>query len=616
MRARAPAPLAERASLRGVKTIAIATSLLVTFSALADVKKSPSLPSGYWPAAKSAPILAKTATVRLAPDLSALSEAEKTAVQELLAAGEVMQELYELSRHAQAPEAEAKLLALHEQLGRPEATSNLLELYRLNQGPIASTLENDRLPFLPVDPQPPGKNVYPWGVTKGEIDAFVAANPASRAEILGERTVVRRATKESIAADLATLDRYPALSLLHPKQKPQLLALAAAPSASGFYAVPYSIAYAGQMTKAYRHLNVAADAIESEDAQFARYLRNRGRDLLSNDYESGDASWVTGKFGKLNAQIGAYETYDDALYGVKAFHSLSLLLNDEKETAELRRAIGGLQAIEDSLPYEPHKRVREEISVGIYDVIADFGQARGTNTATILPNDTLFTRRYGRTILLRRNIMKNPDIFANAKAGWDAVVAGPFEADLEPEGDFFRTLWHEIGHYLGPDQARDGRDLGVALEEHNDALEEMKSDLVSLFAVPALEKSKYYDSGAVRAVYAAGIRRTLQNVRPRPDQPYQTMQLAQFNYFLGNGLLSWDAKKKKLSIDYSKYPEVVAALLREVMAIQQSGDKAAAGKFFEKHTTWTPELHDAVAAKLRDAQKARWRLVRYAALGE
>ena len=38
-----------------------------------------------------------------------------------------------------------------------------------------------------------------------------------------------------------------------------------------------------------------------------------------DDYESGDAAWVTGHFKNLNAQIGSYETYDDELYGVKTF---------------------------------------------------------------------------------------------------------------------------------------------------------------------------------------------------------------------------------------------------------------------------------------------------------
>ena len=96
----------------------------------------------------------------------------------------------------------------------------------------------------------------------------------------------------------------------------------------------------------------AADDVAPGDAEFAGYLRNRARDLLTNDYESGDASWVTGRFGRLNAQIGAYETYDDELFGVKAFFAVSVLLRDEAATAELRKALGGLQAIEDALPYD------------------------------------------------------------------------------------------------------------------------------------------------------------------------------------------------------------------------------------------------------------------------
>ena len=36
-----------------------------------------------------------------------------------------------------------------------------------------------------------------------------------------------------------------------------------------------------------------------DDEEFARYLRNRARDLLSDDYESGDAAWVTGHAGRV-----------------------------------------------------------------------------------------------------------------------------------------------------------------------------------------------------------------------------------------------------------------------------------------------------------------------------
>src|SRR5687767_15202304 len=175
--------------------------------------------------------------------------------------------------------------------------------------------------------------------------------------------------------------------------------------------------------KAYGLLNEAADAVHKDDEEFARFLRNRARDLLTNDYESGDASWVTGRFKNLNAQIGSYETYDDELFGVKTFFSFVLMQSRQEETAALRQAMKGLQALEDSLPYKEHKKVREDIPVGVYDVVADFGQSRGGNTATILPNESYLARRYGRTILLRANIMRDTSILEGTSMKFaDAVV--------------------------------------------------------------------------------------------------------------------------------------------------------------------------------------------------
>jgi hypothetical protein len=380
--------------------------------------------------------------------------------------------------------------------------------------------------------------------------------------------------------------------------------------------VPYAVAYADSMVNAHNLLREAADAVQAEDAEFAGYLRNRARDLLTNDYESGDASWVTGRFRHLNAQIGAYETYDDELYGVKTFYSLSLMATRRQESDELRKAMSGLQALEESLPYDRPKRVKEDISVGAYDVIADFGQSRGGNTATILPNDPLISRRYGRTILLRANIMRDREIFAGADRGWEAAVAPAHKDELTADANFYRTLWHEVGHYLGVDRTRDGRDLDAALQDTADLLEEMKADLVSLFVASALRRQNYYTDAQLRSVYASGINRVLQNNRPRRDQPYQTMQLMQWNYYLENGLLSFDRNTRRLAINYDKYHEVVSSLLREVLQIQSQGDKAAAERFVERYTKWDDALHGAIAANIRAEQRYRFRLFKYAALGE
>jgi hypothetical protein len=575
---------------------------------------SVSLPSGYWSLEKSQPILDKTQELRLSPDLSHLAEAERKAVAKLLEVGRLFQGLYEQQRNRNAISSHRALVQLDQRLGSPAATRNLLALYRLSQGPVATTLDNKREPFLPVDPTPPGGNMYPWGITSEEVETFLKANPDKRDVILHPRTVVRRAAAEDLRRDLGALERHPALVTLHPGLQRELRGLSAAPNAKTLYAVPYSVAYADELIRAHTLLNEAADLTEKTDEQFARYLRNRSRDLLTNDYESGDAAWITGRFKNLNAQIGSYETYDDALFGVKTFFALSLLATRQQETEELRKAMKGLQALEDSLPYRNHKKVREDIPVGVYDVIADFGQSRGGNTATILPNESYLARRYGRTILLRANIMRNAGIFESTGSAWQAAVADAHKNELTPDGNFYRTLWHEVGHYLGVDTTATGSDLDAALEGNANTLEEMKADLVSLFGAEALHKQGYYTAPQLRSVYASGINRVLQSNKPRRDQAYNTMQLMQWNFFLENGLLSFDRTSGRLQIDYSKYHDVVGRLLSRVLEVQYRGDKSAADKLIDQYATWDENLHGIVAKNIRDQQRYRFRIFRYSAL--
>lgn len=580
--------------------------ILVTSTAGAE------LPTGYWSIEKSQPILEKTLRLTLNPDLSQLTEAESQAVGELIAAGEIMHGLYEKQRHAQSHDAKQALVELHEQTGKTAATRNLLDLFRLFKGPIATTLENERLPFVPVSAEYPGKNMYPAGLQRDEIEAFLNAHPADADTILDIRTVVRRASAENIAADFSSLNNYPEIDALHAGLRVRLEKLA--DDADAFYAVPYALAYAGELRQVRRHLNAAADHIAAETPDFAAYLRNRGRDLLSGDYESGDAAWVTGDFGGLNLQIGSYETYDDSLLGVKAAYATSVLARDDEKSRLLTEALAGLQAIENSLPYEHAKTVSSRIPVGVYNVIADFGQSRGANTATILPNDADYARKYGRTILLRYNIMSNPAIFANRKKRFDAVVDPCCNDHLTSEGGFNRTLWHEVGHYLGVSKTADGQDLSEALADTADLMEEMKSDLVSLYAVPALRLSGFHDDAAVRAHYADGIRRTLQAVKPRATQPYQTMQLMQFNFYVEFGLLEPGAESGQLVINYDRYHEAVTELLRQVLQVQYSGDYEQAQEFVKRWGYWDEKLHGDIAERMNSAGGFRSTLVRYGVL--
>jgi len=581
--------------------------LLITACPLLQAADGPS--TGYWSLAQAREVLDKTRHVYIDPNLGGLTAGERAAVDKLIAAGQLLHEMYLDSLHPEALSADRVLSARGRGDPQMEALGQLFYLFR---GPIATTLDNRREPFLPVAPPEPGRNVYPWGIERAPLDALIERRPELAPALMSVRTVVRESSAANIDADLANLDRHPVIDVLHPGLRQRLLDLRNGDDDAPFYALPYSLRWASRMMQVYGLLNEAADAIAASDADFAAYLRQRARDLLSDNYEGGDAAWINGDFRNLNAQIGSYESYDDGLFGVRTFFSLSLLVRDAERTAAMQQAIGSIQALQDSLPQRDERQVRSRIPVGVYEVIADFGQARGTNTASILPNEADHTRKYGRIILLRGNILTNPELFADSAQIYAAAVGPEFASDYQPEGPLYRTLWHEIGHYLGVARTLDGRDLGPALSPWGDLFEELKSDLVSLFVASQLLEQGLIGETTLEAIYAAGISRVLQRVKPRREQAYQTMQLMQMNFFLQHGLLSFGPEY--LELDYARYHDTVTAMLAEVLRIQENGNAAEAEAFVERYAVWDSKRHGRLAQRLRDANPYQFRMVHYRAL--
>lgn len=570
-----------------------------------------SLPRGYWGPDRTRPILDKLLVTTFDVSLDALAPGERAALRELLAAGRDIGDLNEETEHHQALRARGRLEVLHDRLARPRQTADLLELYELFRGPIATTLENERVPFLPVDPFAEGRNVYPWGIEAGEIEAFLGARPGRRREILDLHSAIRRTSTPSLRRDLATLRRHPVLDHLHPGLRERLATLLEHP-AEAFYAVPYSVAWPERILAISARLWRAAEAVASDDPDLAAFLRLRSRDLLTDDNEAGDAAWVRGSFGRLDVVVGAYEPYDDDLFGAKAFFGLAVFLKDEAGTADLRGRFQYLQAIEDALPIDRHRSVPAEIPVGTFDVIAAFGQGIEVN-AEILPNDATLTRKYGRKIMLRRNFVMQPEMVGRMQRRWRAAMAPVHRHDLTGAGYFRQTAWHEVGHYLGPDTQRSGRTFEDALAEDASIIEELKSELLSMFACLWLENVGAYTQPEVRAVAAAALMGGLRPVRPLRTQPYPTLWLMLLNYALGTGYLQIEADG--IHIRHDRLAETVTSMLRETLAIQDVGTRAESSAFIERYSTWD-ERHERIAAALRAAEQHRYVLPRFTVLEE
>src|SRR5260370_32242194 len=189
---------------RTIAALIISTVFVLTTAQTGTRRRSSDLvPVGYWPLTKSQPIIDKIQTIRLAPDLSRLTDGERKAVAKLLEVGKIFQNIYEDQRHYQALSSIRDLVQLDKRIGAPPSTQNLLTLYRLFQGPIATPLENKREPFLPVDPTVPGKNMNPWGMKKEEIDNFLASHPEKHAGVMGLRTGERQGTAGTVQRELA-----------------------------------------------------------------------------------------------------------------------------------------------------------------------------------------------------------------------------------------------------------------------------------------------------------------------------------------------------------------------------------------------------------------------------
>ena len=57
-------------------------------------------------------------------------------------------------------------------------------------------------------------------------------------------------------------------------------------------------------------------------------------------------------------------------------------------------------------------------------------------------------------------------------------------------------------------------------------------------------------------------------------------------------------------------------MLKFLLLTMLQGDKAAADRFIDQYTTWRDDVHGVIAKNIRDSQQYRFRLFKYAVLGE
>ncbi|MBS1877352.1 MAG: Zn-dependent hydrolase [Acidobacteria bacterium] len=493
--------------------------------------------------------LAKWKPVRMPYDSSKLSERERRMVNELAEASRAMEQIY----WRQSDPAALELYRT-----TPDA---LLKRFLFLNGSRYDLIAENR-PFAGAGPVPPGRNLYPAGLTRAQVEQYVREHPEQKAAIYSSYTVVKRKG--------ATLE-----------------------------AVPYSTEYRPLLEHGAAALRKAAAL--SDDAAFAKFLTLRAEAFLKNDYYPSDLQWMDLTSPKFDVIMGPYETYLDDLLGVKTSFSAAILIRNEAESAKLTLYQKFVPGIQDALPLPPQDRPSKKGHTTPMEVMdAPFRTGDLLHgyqaVADNLPNDPRIHAAKGTKKIFFKNFMDarvNEVVLPLARF----MMREDQAAKVTGEGYMAATVMHEICHGLGPAYARvNGKqvDIREAIGGIYSALEEAKADVTGMFGLKWLVNRGALDKSRLEEYYASYVGGIFRSVRYGIAEPHGRAEMMEFNFLASQGAIRREGAR--WAVDYARITPALTLLAKELLEIEATGDRGRAERWFAQYDKMPADLGKALAA--------------------
>lgn len=514
-------------------------------------------------AAKAAPDydlatqMAKLATVRMDVETGFLSQEERDVVNLLIKASDLMSEIYLRQRSAENPQVRRAI-----SMNRRADRDMLVEMFDRNFGPWDELA--DLHPFWGTKPMPEGAGFYPDDLTRGELDAYIAAHPDQKASLLSPYTVVKRQGDKLVA-------------------------------------VPYSVEYRQWLEPAAQLLEQAA--ARTSNASLKKFLALRAKAFRTDDYFESELAWMDLSGTPIEVAIGPYEVYTDRLMGAKTAFESFVTLKDPEESAALAKYKNHLRDMEANLPIEDrYKNFQRGFASPI--AVAEQVHGGGDNVPGVqtiafnLPNDERVREAKGAKKVILSNVLGAK--FERILKPMGALVLAPDQAGLVVKKYMqYETLFHELSHSLGPGSiVVNGEKTTVdkALKEQNGALEEAKADVAGVWnlllmmdkgELPATEKPQLF------ATYFTGIFRA---VRFGAVEAHGKGAALQYAYLRDKGAFRWDAGAGRYVIDNARMEAALRDLLHEILMLQAVGDYEGTKAFMAKWARLDAQAEGAIAS--------------------
>jgi len=423
-------------------------------------------------------------------------------------------------------------------------------------------LIDEMKPFVGTAPAAPGRALYPAGLTRDDIEKYVQQHPEQKAAIYSDFTVVRR-------------------------------------KGDALVAIPYHVEFAEFLKPAAAALREAAAL--SDDAAFSKFLRLRADALLTDDYYQSDLAWLDLKNPKFDLILAPYETYLDNLLGVKTSYGAAVLIRNEQESKKLEVYQKYVPDLQEALPLDkadlPSKRghlTPMEVMDAPFrtgDLLHGY-QAVADN----LPNDARVHAAKGSKKIFFKNFMDarvNEIILPLAKR----LMREDQAAKASGEGYLASTLMHEISHELGPNYSRTPAgqsEIREAIGGSFSGLEEAKADVVGMFGLQWLQAHGVISKERLEEDYISYVAGNLRTIRFGIAEPHGRAEMMEFSYLSEQDAITRDAVTGKYAVVVEKMPAAIAALAKELLEQEATGDRARSEAWFTKYALLPPELQAAL----------------------
>jgi hypothetical protein len=493
--------------------------------------------------------LAKWKPVPMPAHLEQLSPREGQLVQKLVEAGQYMEAIY-----WQQCDPEALRLM------KSTSDAKLRRFLMINGARHDLIAENH--PFAGAPAFLPGRNLYPPGLTREDVEKYVKAHPEQKDAIYNNYTVIQR-------------------------------------DGSRLKAIPYSTIYREPLTKAAEALRAAAAL--SDDSAFAKFLRLRADGFLKDDYYPSDLAWMDLHDPKFDVIMGPYETYLDDLLGVKTSFSSALLIRNEEESRKLAVYQRYVPDIQDALPLPAADRPSKKghlTPMEVMDSPFRTGDLRHGYQAVAdnLPNDPRIHQAKGTKKIFFKNFMDarvNEVVLPLARQLMRPDQVGR----VTGEGYLAGTVLHEISHGLGPAYSRvNGKqvDIREAIGSIYGALEEAKADCAGMFGLQWLMDHGALPKSRAEEYYASEVAGLFRTMRYGIAEAHGRAEMMEFNVLAERGAVRREAGR--YVVDFTKVPAAYAAIAKELLEIEASGDRVRAERWFGKYDKMPAELSRALDA--------------------